>query len=398
MNRKSLTFFFAAVLLLAVSGTGAVAQSTSSPTADKFIISARAGGVNYAEGSVAVARTNGRGGTLLRGDRLEIGDRVSTDSAARAEILLNPGSYLRLGPDSEFEFATTDLDDLQLKLHKGTAMFEVFATNDFRITVVTPSGRVSMIESGVYRIDLNPNGSGTVAVTEGKVRLGDGNATVVKSGRMASIGGAANIAKFDRKKRDEIAEWSRSRAKDLAKATSSLKQKDIRDSLMFSLRNDRWSMYDSFGLWIFNARFGGYSFLPFGNQWYSPYGFGFGYGMDWWNFYRRYRPPVTVASGASPGGASSGNGGTVSGPPKAGQPRERVRRMGRDGAPPFRDVEKSVVRGGSIRGDSDGWANQGRQRGGFDRPPTVPVQVQTLPAPVPSADPVIRGKRVDRID
>jgi hypothetical protein len=383
MNRNSFTPFFAAVLLLAVSGIGAVAQSPQSPTADKFIISARAGGVNYVQGSVAVARTTGRGGTLMRGDRLEIGDRVTTSATARAEVLLNPGSYLRLGPNSDFEFITTGLDDLQLRLHKGTAMFEVFATNDFRVTVITPRGRVALVESGIYRIDINAGGSGTIAVTEGKAEMGFLNPTIVKSGRMASIGGPANIAKFDRKNRDEMAEWSRSRAKDLAKATASLKQKDIRASLANSFYNDRWSIHDSFGLWIFNASYGGYCFLPFGNRWYSPYGYGFGYGMDWRNFYWNYRPPTTVAGG----------GGTpVNPPPKVGPPPGKVRRMGGDGLPPFREVEKSGGRG-SVTGNSDGggWNNQGGgSRGGFERAPAPPIQ--SAP-PVQRIDPVSAGGR-----
>jgi hypothetical protein len=38
---------------------------------------------------------------------------------------LNPGSYIRLAENSSFEFLTTSLDDLQLKLSDGSAMLEV---------------------------------------------------------------------------------------------------------------------------------------------------------------------------------------------------------------------------------------------------------------------------------
>jgi hypothetical protein len=64
---------------------------------DRYIVSARAGGVNYVEGTVAVIRKSGRSGLLLKGDTLEVGDRVSTGANGKAEILLNPGSFLRLG-------------------------------------------------------------------------------------------------------------------------------------------------------------------------------------------------------------------------------------------------------------------------------------------------------------
>ncbi|MCV5132938.1 FecR family protein, partial [Escherichia coli] len=69
---------------------------------DKWMISARAGGVNYVEGDVAVVRSNARSGRLLKGDMVEIGDRVSTGTSGKAEILMNPGSYIRLAGNSAF--------------------------------------------------------------------------------------------------------------------------------------------------------------------------------------------------------------------------------------------------------------------------------------------------------
>ena len=326
------------ILFAAAQGAAVFAQSNGPSTVNKFIISATAGGVNYTEGAVAVARADGGGGILLRGDKLEIGDKVSSSSDAKAEVLLNPGSYLRLGPASEFEFVTTGLDDLQVKLTRGSAIFEVFATEDFRVTVLTPSGSLSLIDSGVYRVDVLPGRSATVAVTEGKAQLGDSKSTIVKSGRIGTIGSSGSIAKFDKGKRDEMDEWSRTRAKELAKVTASLKQKDIRPSLISSFNNSRWGMYDSFGLWIFNPRFGGYSFLPFGNRWYSPYGYGFGWGMDWtsipwWNRY----PSATVVP----------RGTNVASP--------KQRRPGAIVAPPYTAVEKQSRRQVRMDPVDTGW-------------------------------------------
>ena len=366
MNRKALVLWVV-VLVAAAQGAAVFAQSVGSSTTDKYLISARAGGINYIEGSVAVARADGSGGRLIRGDRLEIGDRVSAAAGARAEVLLNPGSYLRLGSGSEFEFVTTDLDDLQLKVTKGSAIFEVFATEDFRVTLITPAGRLYLIDSGVYRVDLRPDGVTSVAVTEGKAQLGDSTATIVKSGRVGTIGTSIAIAKFDKGKRDEMDEWSRSRAKDLAKVTASLKQKDIRASLINSFNSNRWGMYDSFGLWIFNARFGGYSFLPFGNRWYSPYGYGFGWGMDWGSIPWWNRYPST-------GGIPRG---TNVSPPKE-------RRRGAIDPPPFTAVEKQTHR--QVRSGSSDTAWPGQRTGGsrsvdpgFSSPASAPMQQSEAP-------------------
>ena len=278
--------------LFIASGVLAQERVLKPSVADKYVISAKAGGVNFVEGTVIVARSNGTSGSLLKGDRIEIGDSVSTDANGRVEVLMNPGSYLRLGGNSSLEFKTTALDDLQIKLDRGSAMFEVFATDKFKVRVITPKGQVAMIESGIYRIDLRADGTGTIAVTEGKAEVG---VTTVKAGRTASIGTeTVAVAKFDRGKRDDLAQWSRSRAKDLAKMTSSLRNNDVRNSLLSSFNRGRWGLFDSFGLWVYNPFGGAYCFLPFGRDWYSPYGYGYGSGLYWFDFpWPRY--PTNVA-------------------------------------------------------------------------------------------------------
>ena len=326
MNRIKIALWLVG-LACAVHGVSVFGQSVRPSTADKYIISAKAGGVNYVQGTVAVSRTDGTAGTLIRGDRLEIGDKVMTNAASRTEILLNPGSYMRAGSNSEFAFLTTALDDLQVRLAKGSVIFEVFATEDFKVSVLTPKGRIALIDSGVYRVEIRPDGVASVAVTEGKAQIGS---SIVRSGRVGTIGNSIAISKFDRGQRDEMDEWSRSRAKDLAKVTASLKQKDIRPSLINSLSSGRWGMYDSFGLWIYNPSFGAYSFLPFGNRWNSPYGFGFGYGMDWWSIPWWNRYPVYVPR-------ENPNAG-----PQA--PAVKERRRGAIEAPPYTAVEKQTQR------------------------------------------------------
>lgn len=265
---------------------------------NKYLISAKAGGVNLTEGAVTIARVGGTGGVLLKGDQIEVGDKVSTGADGRVEILLNPGSYLRLGANSSAEFKTTSLDDLQIKLDSGSAMFEVFATSEFTVTVFTPKGTTKLIESGVYRFDIASNGSSTIAVTEGKALVGT---TEVKEGRTATIDGrVVVITKFDRDKRDDLATWSRTRSKVLAAMTASLRTRDMRDSLMSSFYGGRWGMMDSFGLWVLNPRYGTYCFLPFGYGWYSPYGYGFGPGIYWYNLPPVvYNPPSSGASNTS---------------------------------------------------------------------------------------------------
>src|SRR2546428_13878623 len=71
---------------------------------EKFVISAKAGGVNAISGRTEVRSKHGGGWQLLSiTDNLKTGDVVKTGADGRLEMLLNPGSYLRVGGKSEVE-------------------------------------------------------------------------------------------------------------------------------------------------------------------------------------------------------------------------------------------------------------------------------------------------------
>lgn len=315
---------------------GDESKTVRSIAGDKWVITAEAGGVNHVEGGVSVIRTAGKSGLLLKGDTIRVGDQVTTDSDGRAEILLNPGSYARVAGNSEFEFKTTELEDLQLKLTRGSAIFEVFATNDFRVNVSTPKGSYDLIDSGVYRVDVMADGNSRLEVWKGKALAGDEK---IKGGR-SLVSGEEVAVKFDRDDKDEFELWSRSRAKDLAKSNSDLKNREMRTALMSSFLGGRWNAYDSFGLWVYNARFGRYCFLPFGWGWSSPYGYGFGADI-WW-----YRLPSVIFIArpiSTPIGPRTGGTGRQLPPDR--QPIESTPGKRRE-RPPFADAQGGRSTGG----------------------------------------------------
>jgi hypothetical protein len=303
-----LTFGMFAVLLSGFVFAQNSNQTVSS-TKDLYVISAKAGGVNFIEGEVSVAGKNKKGGYLLKGDSVLVGDKVSTGANGKAEILLNPGSYVRLAENSSFEFLTTSLDDLQLKLNGGSAMFEVIADDEFKIIVKTPKADFSLVSSGVYRVSVLTDGSGKIAVWKGLARIENYfEQTDIKAGREAVVNsGKAAIAKFDRDEQDALENWSKTRAKDLAKVNSRLQRPDLRNGLISSFTSSRWNMYNSFGLWIFDRSFGSYCFLPFGYGWSSPYGYS--YGRDLWDFrlppvIYNQPPPIIGGGGTTVAGKS----------------------------------------------------------------------------------------------
>lgn len=351
-------------------------DAAAASAADKYLISAKAGGVNYVEGSVSVVRTDGRSGYLTKRDQIEVGDTVTTGDNSRAEILLNPGSFLRLGPNSSFKFKTTSLDDLRINLESGSAIFEVFASRDFKVRVITPDAKLLLIRSGVFRIDVLPGDGANVEVWEGQALLGDRNATLLDSGRSAILkDGTATVKKFDRGDRDQFEAWSKSRSKELAKQSAKLKNDALRNSLLTSFNGGGWGMYSSFGLWVYDPFYGGYCFLPFGRGWSSPYGYGFGSCLCYFDMPPYiYYPPTTGGGGGVGGGGGGSNVPPVTPIVSAGNrlPTPPFERMGGSGG----------GFGATGRGTSDSQFPSSGGRTPRSEPASEPTPI-FIPAPMP---------------
>ena len=279
---SALTFSLAAVSL---------AQNTArdvSAGGSKYVISAEAGGVNYVQGDVRVLTNNSsRLGSLLKGDNLKIGEEIMTGKDGKVEILLNPGSFVRLGANSDFEFESTSLDNLKLQLNRGSAMFEIITDDDFKISVKTPKAEFYLVKSGIYRLDVLADGTGRLEVRKGRAQIGNTAATKIKKKKAAIFDGdEVAIEKFDRDDKDSLERWSEFRSEQLADANAQLSQRNLRNTLISGFNNNAWSFYNTFGLWAYSPQFGGYCFLPFGYGWNSPYGYSYP-----WNIWS-YRFPT----------------------------------------------------------------------------------------------------------
>ncbi|MEW6361974.1 MAG: FecR family protein [Acidobacteriota bacterium] len=378
---SALTLIF--LLMAGSEFTFAQNETLRAAAGDKWMISARAGGVNYVEGDVAVVRSNARSGRLLKGDMVEIGDRVSTGTSGKAEILMNPGSYIRLAGNSAFEFITTDLDDLRIKLDRGSAILEIFASKDFKVVVQTPRLPLSFDSTGVYRIDIENDGSARLEVWKGKARIGN---TTLKAGKSAVITpNGPEFAKFDRDEKDDFELWSQSRARDLAKIVGDLQNKSLRPVLLNSYLAGDWNIYTSFGLWIYNPRFASYCFFPFGYGWSSPYGYSLPSSMWWYRMtqYILWRDQ-TMPGSVNTGGSGTTTTGTGQAPPTVPRPPDQESRYKR---PPFIDMQGSpsgsppIIEfpGAETRGTAGAPGKAGSPAPPVFSPPPAPSAPTTIP-------------------
>ena len=199
------------VALLIAFGVAAQAQNR-----EKFVISAKAGGVNLVSGNVTVQRKDvQRPEALTANDNLEMGDSVTTGAGGRVEVLLNPGTYLRVDENSEFQLTDASLDNLRVKLVKGSALVEATGDDETTLSIgfTTPQTEALIVKRGIYRFNILPNAMTEIAVRKGRAFYGAGVVNVIKGGQKVLIGnGQAEVTKWNKKDEDAFDLWSKQRA------------------------------------------------------------------------------------------------------------------------------------------------------------------------------------------
>ncbi len=262
-----------------------VIAATAQQSREAYTISARAGGVNFVVGDVRVRRGEATQ-TLSANDEIASGDMLRTGAGGQLEMLLNPGSYLRLAENSEIELTDSSLDNLRLRIVSGTVIVEATGTGGNErplIETATPQTSVAIIRDGLYRISVLP---ATTHTTEVFVRRGralviqNAQPVLVRGGKRAIIIGDSliDVASFNRRNKDAFDLWSRERGETLARENRRLSNRAMTVALagfgdFNSLFDARRGYYPS-GLWV-RGTSGCYTYLPFYAGAYSPYGGGY---------------------------------------------------------------------------------------------------------------------------
>lgn len=248
---------------------------------EKHVISAKAGGVNTVSGRVLVKRKDSTDWVdLTSKDDLDRGDVVKTEANGLIELLLNPGSYMRVHADSEFELTDTSLEALRVRLSRGSAIVEATGADkaELLINVDTPNTQVSIIKRGLYRINVLPANTTEVLVRKGRAQVGSNPLTTVKDGDKVIVSnGTTEVVKLDKKNLDALDLWSKQRAETLAQANRRLTN---RSSTLLSSFVDPYSAqfrrpFYGHGLWYYDSTLRYSTFLPFYSGWGSPYGYGY---------------------------------------------------------------------------------------------------------------------------
>lgn len=183
----------------------------------------------------------------------------------RAELLLAPGAFLRIGEESSFRLTGNRLSDVRLDVLSGSVLVEVVEYLDGNsVTVTVKDATAQLLKAGIYRIDAEP---GRVRVYEGESRVEiAGISRVVKGSRelVASATGWSAM-KFEDKQGDALFRWAKRRSGEIAMANVSAARG----------AKDSYSCGSRCGMWAYNPYFGFATYLPWRDTLRNPFGYYF---------------------------------------------------------------------------------------------------------------------------
>jgi hypothetical protein len=272
---------------------------------------AEPGALNYVEGQVSI---NGQAVNWSSVGFTELNEGQVIETAnGKAEVLLTPGVFLRLGDNSAVRMISPNLANTEVELVKGRADVEVdqlFKQNDLRVQMKGNEAR--LLKTGLYAFD---SGRGTVQVFDGEAEVlpvdGQQRPIVVKNDHELAMNGDGDKPKhFDKEaSEDALYNWSSLRSQYLGEAN-------------VQLASEYEGVQGFAPGWFWDGGLYGYTWLPGGGAFFDPFGYGFyspyylhgggfvyGYGRGGYGrggYRGAYRQGQTSFHGGSVGGYGGG--------------------------------------------------------------------------------------------
>ena len=211
----------------------ALASAVWLPAWGQSVISVHSGVIHYSEGAVfldnqPVERRFGKFEEIKEGAELRTQD-------GRAEILLTPAVFLRIGENSAIRMISNHLADTRVQLVSGSAVVDSMqappdpSSNASSSTSsnTVPKPAVTMIYRD-YEVHIGQPGRYRFNSDPPELRVYAGEADVVRNGRTAVVGEAHVLAfspaltarKLDRETQDDLDNWARTRSEAVSASNS----------------------------------------------------------------------------------------------------------------------------------------------------------------------------------
>jgi len=185
------------------------------PANAQSVISIRSGVIHYFEGAVYLGDQflESHLGTF---PSVPVGGELRT-AEGRAEVLLTPGAFLRMGEGSAIRMVANDLADTQVELLTGSAMVDSGEPNaNTSVTLIYQDWRVHLLQKGVYRIDSDPP---RLSVSQGQAEVfaGPGGQPIpVGPGMSLPFGGVLVPERSSGEPGDALGDWAHGRDESIA--------------------------------------------------------------------------------------------------------------------------------------------------------------------------------------
>ena len=191
------------------------------------VISARSGLVNFFEGVVfldgqPLAR---KSGTF---PRLREGSTLVTESG-RAELLLTPDTYLRLGEDSSIRMISGAIDDTRVELLSGSSILDSSqAPAGAFVKIVFKDATIRILKPGNYRMDAD---TAQLRVYAGEAEVvRNGNPVKIEASQLMPLDGAPVVKRFTQGSDGLLDIWSEERGSLIA--SNMVNSQSISDPLL----------------------------------------------------------------------------------------------------------------------------------------------------------------------
>ncbi len=234
-----------------------------------YTISAKPGAVNYIEGDVT-STANPWWLLSLKSTFLNAGGLLETTDG-KAEVLLTPGVFLRVGDHSRIRMLKPSLIDTQLAVEAGESMLEVDQfVKESKITISMRGGITEIEKNGLYR--FMADGAPSVGVIEGKAEVAFGEKhTNLGKGREVLLDDSLKAEAFDKDRADDLFAWSNIRSQYNASLTYQAAKTAVTSG--YDAGYGGYGGYYGQG-WFWNNGFNSWLWMP-GSAFYSPFGWGF---------------------------------------------------------------------------------------------------------------------------
>jgi FecR protein len=220
----------------------------------QYMISAKAGLINYVDGQANVRLH----------EQVPVGSVIQTGPNSRVEVLLNPGSFLRLDENSAAVLDSVELTNIALRLISGTALVEAADIDKSApISITTGNLRAFIVSSGLYRLYGD-----TAEVLDGKLQTTDSSLTIKRGRQITAGGGRYEESKIPlNAQTDTFDLWSRQRSSELARANAFARNG-------YSSSGPYGSGFTNAAVWMYSPLLSGFTFIP-GRNYRSYYGYTF---------------------------------------------------------------------------------------------------------------------------